>query len=40
VWITEVTFDEPGTYILRARADDGGLYTDEEVTIRVRGVVS
>jgi hypothetical protein len=34
-WITEVTFDKPGTYILRGRADDGGLYTDEEITIRV-----
>jgi hypothetical protein len=32
---TEVTFDEPGTYVLRGRADDGGLWTDEEVTIEV-----
>ncbi len=36
-WITEVTFDEPGTYILRGRADDGGLYSDEHVTVNVRG---
>jgi hypothetical protein len=36
-WITEVTFDEPGTYILRGRADDGGLYSDEQVTVNVRG---
>lgn len=32
---TEVTLDEPGTYALRGRADDGGLWTDEEVTIKV-----
>jgi len=30
-----VTFDEPGTYILWARADDGGLYHDEYVTVNV-----
>jgi hypothetical protein len=35
-----VTFDRPGTYVLRARADDGGLYDDEEVTIVVRPVAS
>ena len=34
-WITEVTFDAPGTYVLRARADDGGLYHDAAVTITV-----
>ncbi|MQA90834.1 MAG: hypothetical protein GEU90_11435 [Gemmatimonas sp.] len=34
-WTTEVTFDEPGTYVLRGRADDGGLLTDNDVTIRV-----
>lgn len=39
-WIAEVTFDRPGTYILRGRADDGGLFADEEVTIHVRGPVS
>ena len=33
-----VTFDEPGTYVLRARADDGGLYYDREVTVVVRPV--
>jgi hypothetical protein len=36
-WITEVTFSEPGTYVLRGRADDGGLYTDREITVTVRG---
>ncbi|MDR0786583.1 MAG: hypothetical protein LBG44_01725 [Gemmatimonadota bacterium] len=34
-WTSEVTFSEPGTYILRGRADDGGLLTDEEVTVTV-----
>lgn len=34
-WRTEVTFREPGTYVLRGRADDGGLYSDIEVTIQV-----
>lgn len=31
----KVTFNEPGTYVLRARADDGALATDEEVTVTV-----
>lgn len=30
-----VTFDEPGTYVLWARADDGGLFNDEYVTVNV-----
>ena len=34
-WVSGVTFSEPGTYVLRGRADDGGLYTDVEVTITV-----
>ncbi len=34
-WVTEVTFHEPGTYVLQGRADDGGLFTDKRVTIRV-----
>ena len=34
-WVTEVTFHEPGTYVLQGRADDGGLFTDSRVTIRV-----
>ena len=29
------TFSEPGTYVLRCRADDGALVADEEVTITV-----
>ena len=31
----EVTFDEPGSYVLWARADDGGLYHDGYVTVHV-----
>lgn len=34
-WVTEVTFNDPGTYVLRGRADDGGLYSDVEVTFHV-----
>jgi hypothetical protein len=34
-WTVQVTFDEPGTYVLRGRADDGGLYHDTDVTITV-----
>jgi len=31
----EVTFDEPGTYVLRALADDGSITTGENVTVTV-----
>ncbi len=34
-WTVQVTFDEPGTYVLRGRADDGGLYGDTDVRITV-----
>jgi hypothetical protein len=37
--VSEVTFAEPGTYILRGRADDGGLYSDVEVTVHVGSAV-
>ena len=30
-----VTFDTPGTYVLWARADDGGLYHDGYITVNV-----
>jgi hypothetical protein len=30
-----VTFDVPGTYVLRCRADDGALVADDEITITV-----
>lgn len=33
--VTHVTFDKPGTYVLRARADDGALYDDQDITITV-----
>ncbi len=39
-WIADVTFNEPGTYVLRGRADDGGLFTDEQVTVHVGRPVS
>jgi len=34
-WVTEVTFHEPGTYMLRGRTDDGGLFVDTDVTVEV-----
>ncbi|HYA17172.1 MAG TPA: hypothetical protein VEF06_06890 [Bryobacteraceae bacterium] len=34
-YMVKVTFGEPGTYTLCARADDGGLTTDELVTVTV-----
>lgn len=34
-YVITVTFDRPGTYVLRGRADDGGLYSDADVTIIV-----
>ena len=34
-WVVSATFGEPGTYVLRALADDGGLMTQEDVTVVV-----
>jgi hypothetical protein len=34
-WVAEVTFQEPGTYVLRAVASDGSLFTYENVTVTV-----
>jgi hypothetical protein len=34
-WTTQVTFQEPGTYVLRAVASDGSLFTYENVTVAV-----
>jgi hypothetical protein len=34
-WVTEVTFQEPGTYVLRAVASDGSLFTYDNVTVTV-----
>jgi hypothetical protein len=31
----QVVFNAPGTYVLRARADDGALFGDEDLTITV-----
>ena len=39
-WTVGVTFDGPGTYLLRGRADDGGLFADVEVTVVVRAATS
>jgi hypothetical protein len=38
-WVSEVTFSEPGTYVIRGRADDGGLYSDVEITVQVQSTV-
>jgi hypothetical protein len=34
-YLVTATFADPGTYVLRARADDGALTTDEDVTVVV-----
>ena len=34
-WVTQVTFSEPGTYVLRALGHDGGLIDYEDVTVVV-----
>jgi hypothetical protein len=34
-WIHNVTFQEPGTYVLRAQAHDGFLFTNEDITFTV-----
>jgi hypothetical protein len=31
----QVTFKEPGTYVIRGRADDGALTGDDQITITV-----
>lgn len=36
-WEAQATFDEPGTYVLRAWADDGGLMSYEDITVVVNG---
>jgi hypothetical protein len=35
IYSVEVTFTAPGTYVLWARADDGGLYHDQYLTVNV-----
>jgi hypothetical protein len=34
-WISRVTFDQPGTYVLHARADDGSVTSDDSLTVNV-----
>jgi hypothetical protein len=34
-WLTKAIFSEPGTYVLRAVATDGALFTYENVTVTV-----
>lgn len=34
-WVTQVSFQEPGTYVLRAVASDGSLFTYQNVTVVV-----
>ena len=34
-WTVQVTFDEPGTYVLRWHASDGALWADEDITVAV-----
>ena len=34
-WVTTVTFDEPGTYVLKCRASDGAADTDDSITVTV-----
>jgi hypothetical protein len=36
-WLATATFDTPGTYVLRALADDGGLLSYQNLTVRVNG---
>jgi len=34
-WVTQATFQEPGTYVLRAVASDGSLFTYDNITVTV-----
>ena len=33
--VAQATFSEPGTYVIRVRADDGGLTADDQITVTV-----
>jgi hypothetical protein len=35
-WTTEVTFAEPGTYVLRTVVSDGSVFTYDNVTVTVK----
>ncbi len=39
IYEVQVTFAQPGTYVLRARADDGALYYDVDVTVHVTSLL-
>jgi hypothetical protein len=34
-WEAQALFDQPGTYVLRALADDGALLANEDLTVTV-----
>ena len=34
-WVTAATFQEPGTYVLRAVASDGSLFSLADMTVTV-----
>ena len=34
-WISQVTFDTPGEYVLRGIASDGSMFTYQNVTVTV-----
>ena len=36
-WVAEVTFEEPGDYVLRAVASDGSRFTYADVMVTVTG---
>ena len=38
-WVTRVTFQEPGTYVLRGLAHDGGLGAHHDVTVTVNPIM-
>ena len=35
MYVVQATFREPGTFVLRAIASDGSLFTSEDVTVTV-----
>jgi hypothetical protein len=35
LWTARATFSEPGSYVIRALAHDGGLYSTEDITVTV-----
>jgi len=34
-WVVQATFKEPGSYVVRALAHDGGLFSSEDITVTV-----